>query len=484
MTQILDDDQLDLGLDYQLSYDTGSYPDLITPEYIGTPVFPAPCHATVFVIPDRVSNIPRTLQYSPDPNSASISYTNYTFEYYHYVGEGAGWMYLDYKSWDNEDIVEVYHNGLRIATTLDPQQARGYLKFYYDPKLSQCYDVMVRISSQSMDSGDPTSVYYSIWCPNVAGARELRHGCSAYTVYSAGHPVTEDNFYLGQQSDERLILAQVNAGNQGFTTTFELYASDDRLLDTTTTDGTATLEYYKDINDRTLDNICVRATGPIGCDWSYFVWCPIQPPIITVPEYNIDYSCNTLPAPPDPNQPIPPAIFKTSQLDKLMTFSVLLYDGSRRDASNGIHIGPCAGYGTEDGAIPNYAGPVCLKQSNGSPVEQWSRCHNYLYYRQYFPATTQYDIYAQYDDTCHVIITPMNSDGSYDLNNKTAEANGGTWCFHGQKLGTYTIPAGWYVIFVDNYNIQLKHNEWYHNEFFVGVGITLAGTGRGVLDYI
>lgn len=483
MTEILDEDQLDLGLDYQLSYDSGSYPDLITMEYIGTPVFPAPCHATVFVIPERVAHIPRVLQYSPDPDNQSVAYTNYAFEYYHYVGEVSGYMYLDYKSWDNQDIVEVYHNGLRIATTLDPVQARGYLKFMYDPEGSTCYDIMVRVSSMSMNNGDPTSMYYSLWCPNVSGARELRHGCSAYTTYSAGHPVTEDNFYLGQQNEDRLMLVSVNAGNQGFSTKFELYASDDRLLDTTITDGIATLEYYKDMNDRTLDNICVRVTGPIGCDWSYYVWCPIQPPVIVVPEYAIDYSCNTKPSPPNPNDPIPPAIFKTTQLDKLIKFSGL-WRGAWYGASNGLHVGSCAGYGTEDGKIPNYCGPVCLQNSNNSPVEQWNKGHCYLYYRQYFPASTNYDIYAQYDDTCYLTISPMDANGGFDLNNKTVEANGSTWCFHGKKFGTYYIPAGWYVIYIDNFNIQIKHNEWYHNEFFVGLGITLSGAGRDVLDYI
>lgn len=299
MTEIIDEDQLDLGLDYQLSYDSGSYPDLITMEYIGTPVFPAPCHATVFVIPERVAHIPRVLQYSPDPDNQSVAYTNYAFEYYHYVGEVSGWMYLDYKSWDNADIVEVYHNGLRIATTLDPAQARGYLKFLYDPKGTTCYDIMVRISSQSLNSGDPTSVYYSLWCPNISGARELRHACGAYNVYSAGHPYTEDNFSLGQQDEDRLILVQVNAGNQGFSTKFELYANDDRLLDTTITDGEATLEFYKDKDDRTLDNICVRVTGPIGCDWFYYVWCPIEIPKIALPDYDVPYICNQVADMPD-----------------------------------------------------------------------------------------------------------------------------------------------------------------------------------------
>lgn len=299
MANVILDDVTDLELDYYQTYDTASYPDLLTMEYLGTPVFPAPCHATVFPIPNRISYLPRIKEYIPDPNAKTTSYENASFEYYHYVGEESGWMYLDYKSWANLDFIEVYHNGLRIASTLDPQQARGYLKFLYDPASTTCYDIMVRVVSQTIDEGDPTSVYYSIWCPNVMGAREYRHDCNSYTVYSAGHPVTEDNFTLGSHADDRLILVDVDAGNQGLTTKFELYASDDRLLDTTITDGVYTLEYYKDKDDRTLDQVCVRVTSAIGCDWSIYVHCPIEIPEISVPDYEVPYDCNAIADMPD-----------------------------------------------------------------------------------------------------------------------------------------------------------------------------------------
>ncbi len=482
MTEILDEAQLDLELNYQESYDVGAYPDLITDEYIGTPVFPAPCHATVFVIPDRIVNIPRTHAYSPDPDSKTVAYTNYSFEYYHYCGEQAGWMYLDYKSWDDEDIVEVYHNGLRIATTLDPETSRGFLHFYYDPGTSNCFDLMVRISSQSIQ-GDATSVYYSIWCPSVAGAREQRHPCSSYYVYSAGHPYTEDNFHLGQQDEDMLILVVINAGNQGFSTKFELYASDDRLLDTTITDGVATLEYFKDKEDRTLDDLCVRVTGPIGCDWSIYCWCAIQIPEIKMPAYTIEYSCTDLPDPPKPDDPVPPAIFKTTQISKLSTWWAYLQMSTYVDKTHNWSVKSCVGYGTEDGALPNYAGPVCLHTNTGAP-SGYGNSTVYLVYHQYFPASGNYDVYAHFDDTCMMRICPMDSVGNYDVNSPTARSDNGTWCFHGRKLGTYYIPKGWYAIRIENHNLGLKNNSWYRNEWFVGLGITIAGVGREVLDYI
>lgn len=265
------DNQLDLGLDYYQSYDTASFPELISMEYLGTPVFPAPCHATVFVFANRTD-------------------VTKPFEYYHYVGTEAGWMYLDYKTWSNGDTVEVYHNGIRIATTLDPQYVkRGFLYFYYDPKESSCFDIMVRLACDNQYQGDPLSVYYSLYCPSMKGSREYRHDCFDYPIYSAGHPCTEDNFSLGKTDDDRLILIQVDSGQ--FPTKFELFSEDDRLLDTTDAVGKATLEFFKDKDDRTLDNICVRATSAIGCNWNYLVHCPIKIPDIEVLEYDVPYNC-------------------------------------------------------------------------------------------------------------------------------------------------------------------------------------------------
>lgn len=261
-----------LALDSQASYDVINYPDVIHPDYIGTPLFPAPCHATVWPIAERIQ-------------SANA------FEYYHFIGWAAGWMYLDYTSWESFDFIEVYQSGRRIATTLDAQTGLGYLYFYFDPQGVAC-DIMVRVVAKDFGNADSlASNYYSLYCPSERGARELRHPCESYSVSSAGHPTTEDNFALGTQTDIRAGLVVCTANS--FDTKFEVFDQDMNLLDTeyVAAGRIGTLEFWKYPEHTRRANIVVRVTAPIGCDWSYFVYCPIQPPKFEVADHLVPYRC-------------------------------------------------------------------------------------------------------------------------------------------------------------------------------------------------
>lgn len=266
-------DRGNLPLDHQAAYNVIGFPDIINPRYIGTPIFPAPCHATVWPLAERIL----------DSNA---------FEYYHYVGTESGWMYVDYTSWDNLDFIEVYQAGKRIATTLDAQTERGFLRFYYDPENTLNYDLMVRVVAKDFGRNESLkSVYYSMYCPGERGARTFRHPCETYSVYSAGHPYTEDNFQLIRHTDQRAILVQLDSGS--FTGYFELFDANHTVIDTEHKDGIGTLEAWFDPpqvhNERA--QVAVRATSAIGCDWQYFVYCPIQPPKVLVPDYIVPYRC-------------------------------------------------------------------------------------------------------------------------------------------------------------------------------------------------
>lgn len=266
------DDYKNLELTWYSTYDTQIAPDLLTIEYLGTPAFPAPCHAAVWPIADRIQD-------------------NKYFEYYHYMGEDPGTAYLDYTSWDNADFVEVYHNGKRLATTLDARQGKGYLKFYYDPKDSGCFDLMVRVGSKDFAANSVNSVYYSLYCVDTRGAREYKHPCGSYEVVSAGHPTTEDCFDLGTgfASDVCGVLIDLEAG--AFEAKFEVFDENDVLLDTTVTSGRGTLEFWLPPSATQRRRIYIRVTSAIGSNWRYFVRCPIQKPVIQIPDYNAQHRC-------------------------------------------------------------------------------------------------------------------------------------------------------------------------------------------------
>lgn len=272
----------DKTLDFYKTYNVTAMPDVLSPSNLGTPIFPAPCHAMVYVLPDRMT--PRG-----------------HFEYHHHVGSLGGYMYLDFKSWNDKDFVEVYHFGRRIATTLDPKGGRGYLRFLFDPSLNGCEDIIVRVVSENFgDSADPSSVYYSLWCPETAGAREQRHPCGVYEVASAGHPWTEDNFTISSfNSDMCGILINCIAGSQK--TMFEVFDVNDNVLDTVIVEAGSqgTLEYWAPPNTPEVRSVCVRATSGIGCNWRIFVNCAIQKPDVEVPHTIVPFTCIETPKQPE-----------------------------------------------------------------------------------------------------------------------------------------------------------------------------------------
>lgn len=266
-------DRGNLALDLQASYDVLTYPDVIIPDYIGTPIFPAPCHATVWPIAPRILD-------------------SDAFEYYHYIGNNAGYIYLNYTSWDNLDYIEVYHAGRRIASTQEAQTGLGYLYFLYDPAGTANYDLMVRVVAKDFGkNASLNSFYYSLYCPSERGAREYRFPCQSDWIVSAGHPTTEDNFSLGTQTDDRAVLINVRAGS--FDTLFEVFDQNMNRLDyeNLLAGQTGTLEFWKLPAHTLRSNITVRVTSGIGCDWSYYVYCPIQPPKLSVQDFMVPYNC-------------------------------------------------------------------------------------------------------------------------------------------------------------------------------------------------
>lgn len=266
-------DRGNLPLDYQTSYDVLRFPDLITAEYQGTPVFPAPCHAAVFPVPSRIVDAP-------------------AFEYVHYVGRNAGRMILDYSTWDNFDYFEVYHAGRRIATTLDAQTGRGFLEFQYDPQDTQQYDLMIRVVAHDFGSGASLeSQYYSLYCPDTRGARTHRHACESQVIESAGHTTTEDCIELGMQTDRRAVAINVDAGTHP--AKFEVFNSSMELLDTEVLGAgqKGTLEFWKEIWEPLKSQISVRVTSEVGSDWRYFVWCPVQIPKLEHRDLLLTHNC-------------------------------------------------------------------------------------------------------------------------------------------------------------------------------------------------
>lgn len=269
-------DRGNLELDYQTAYDSIRFPDLINERYLGTTVFPAPCHAAVWPRKDRLVDAT-------------------SLEYYHYVGNVKGKMILDYTSWDNFDYFEVYHGGQRIATTLDAQTELGFLEFEFDATENGITDIMIRVVSDNWGSGaNLESNYYSIYCPSSRGARTYRHPCESYTIISAGHTTTEDNFELGQQTDKRAVNIQVRSGS--YPTLFEVFDNKMNLLDSENLGAKAqgTLEFWKETHHTDRSKITIRVTSAIGSDWTYWVWCPIQPPVLEHRDLLLTYNCLTI----------------------------------------------------------------------------------------------------------------------------------------------------------------------------------------------
>lgn len=265
------EDIANLDLNYFVGYNMGAdYGVLLQPKYLGTPAFPAPCHATVFPMKDRLDRD--------------------FVEYYHYMGEYEGTVYLDFNSWDTFDYVEVYHAGHRIATTLNAATGKGYLKFKYKPVPGN-YDLMVRIVAQ--DFGIESSLeswYYSLYCPDTKGARVLPWRCDEIEITSAGHPVTEDNFDITVEADRTAVIIEVFPNSSE--THFAVYDQNDNLLDQITARAPATLEFMRmPVHLPARNRIYVRCTSGIGCDWRYVVRCPVSMIDVDNDAQDVPYSC-------------------------------------------------------------------------------------------------------------------------------------------------------------------------------------------------
>lgn len=478
------DDYKNLELTWYSTYDTQIAPDLLTIEYLGTPAFPAPCHAAVWPIADRIQD-------------------NKYFEYYHYMGEDPGTAYLDYTSWDNADFVEVYHNGKRLATTLDARQGKGYLKFYYDPKDSGCFDLMVRVGSKDFAANSVNSVYYSLYCVDTRGAREYKHPCGAYEVVSAGHPTTEDCFDLGTgfASDVCGVLIDLEAG--AIETKFEVFDGNDVLLDTTVTSGRGTLEFWLPPSATQRRRIYIRVTSAIGSNWRYFVRCPIQKPVIQIPDYNAQHRCEE---PSDAGGSFDwvrvahsapgvtsfehswdygyeyafvcsepdDSVFNTNMFDKLLGWTAsrrsTLYTSDNASLhvpwANGkvdgwfymsSHLGLNVNYHalwfSTDGVNPFDAGDASLNTNWAFEVKEGG----------------QFTVLTSADDNSRVTISHYDKDaGTIGAEIRTISTSGGSR----QTKNVLTLAPGWYHVVANCYN--KNESGWGNNPGYIGVNILRA----------
>lgn len=237
-------------------------------EYNGTPIFPAPCHATVF---------PRTYKTNDG---------KWFYEFHHYVGENAdpteiARMVLDYTSWMNMDKFEVYHGGLRVGSTMDPQQLQGMISFLWEPNrfAFPVPDLMIRVSAEvrSLDE-DIMSWYYTLYCQNTIGYRASPWPCETPVagLNSMGHSSTEDNYNMDTGIEASVVsIKVVPYGN--FEYTVSVFDIDQNLIAFTTANKTSFTQFFilKDQHGDTRDRIAVRVDAPLGASWVCYVGCPV-----------------------------------------------------------------------------------------------------------------------------------------------------------------------------------------------------------------
>ena len=233
-------------------------------QYIGTPMFPAPCHGTV-------GNFDQTY---PWALSDRTDFQNW-FEYYHYVGENGGPMVLDYSSWTSADYVEIWQNGVRIATSQDYQQAPGHIDFVYQPR-DGVQDIMVRVHTENKGMGQDLSTwYYTLFCPDAIGHRRSPWTCGPDVVYSMGHPATEDNFDI----DNGVLRGAFKIFMRACTapTLVRVFSQNGDVIAATTGEGDFDVEAFN-FNITTGEvykDIYIRIETSIGQGWEYTVGCPV-----------------------------------------------------------------------------------------------------------------------------------------------------------------------------------------------------------------
>jgi hypothetical protein len=238
-------------------------------EYNGTPIFPAPCHATVF---------PRTYKTNDG---------KWFYEFHHYVGENAdpteiARMVLDYSSWMNHDKFEIYHGGLRIGSTMDPTTLLGMIEFLWEPNrfVIPVPDLMIRVSAENREYGqDIMSWYYTLFCQNTAGYRANPWPCETPIagLSSMGHSSTEDNYNMDNGVQKGVVSVKVIPYGD-FNYSVSIFDIDQNLISYTEASKTAFIQFFifKDQHGNSRNRITVRIDAPLGSSWTYFVGCPVE----------------------------------------------------------------------------------------------------------------------------------------------------------------------------------------------------------------
>ena len=137
----------------------------------GTPVEPAPCHATVPVTWGAGRGIEET---------------------YHYMGLGSGTVVLDYEFFTQPDKLDVFYKGVNIANTGGFTSGGGTLTFPFNSD-GVNGDLLIRVEGQE----DGTSYVYRMYCPDQLGSSINPLPCGTDDVIGQGSGTTDTFQSLG-----------------------------------------------------------------------------------------------------------------------------------------------------------------------------------------------------------------------------------------------------------------------------------------------
>lgn len=241
---------------------------MFTDEYVGTPIYPAPCHATVF------------------PKEQRTADGKWFYEFHHWIGPisdpNLTWeAVVDFTSWLNADKFEVYHGGLRIATSLNATEGLGMLKLLWRPErfAVPVPDIMVRVTAANrFYEEDIQSWYYSLYCPNTPGYRENPWICGTEEsiITGAGHSSTEDVFDLDNGVDPGIVSIAFKGFEEGTNYVVSVFDANYNLITDETIVGIGYVSFMTDSQYHGTDRlrIAVRVDAPLGSSWEYEVSCP------------------------------------------------------------------------------------------------------------------------------------------------------------------------------------------------------------------
>lgn len=296
-------------------------PDFVKEEYLGTPVFPAPCRATV-----GNTNLDKSYPFRLSDRVASKNF----FEYYHYASDTSGLMVLDYSSWNNADKIEVYHKGIRIASNYDFKNTDGSITFEWHAEETDIHELVVRVYTETLDIAEQlSSWYYSLYCVDIdpsgdpwhvpVGPRQFPWDCDAgddgtptqnpttrNVIYSQGHPVMEDHINIDNGVPKGAFRIQFNSGeaseSESLVTVFNQDGSVIKCYDPLTGNFENTiavlgqnvnLDYFnfdQDDESNVYKKIYVRIESALGDNWTYTVGCPV--PLIDITLDPVDISAD------------------------------------------------------------------------------------------------------------------------------------------------------------------------------------------------